>query len=553
MRLLRRLALAVTTVAAIATAGTACSTGSSSDNGSGAGLRYVQDPKVINIVAGSEQKAVLDQIVVPWCNEHQYTCKYELKGSVDQARMLSTGNSNHDAYWFASSVFAQIGDKDGNRLQNVRPMFLTPTVFAGRKSEMQKLGFVGKSDVTMAEVLQAVESGQTKVWVTNPTQSNSGATAYFALLNHFAGNPAGQALTAAQLRLPAVTEGITRFVRAIDQTPPSTGTMMNECVARPHDCRTVFTYEDLVAEYNQRLVAQGQEPFYAVYPKDALAISDAPLGFYSHNNDADVGKQQIVTELQNYLLEDDQAQSKLMQLGRRPAASSFGLNLTGADPAVFNADWGLQAVVKGQEVKSPAAPVIEAALSLYQTAFRRPTQGWFCLDSSGSMRDNNGWNGVKDAGHQLFDADQAQANFLQAHPQDHTTVATFNSDIVGGPWAVDGNDPVQLHNLAVQIDQFRAGGGTDMYACLKRAADDLANRKDGRKQLVIVMSDGRSGQDGQQDATQALQKLGVPVISIAFGNDADTDQLKQIAQDTGGSFFQQSDLVTALRQATSYR
>ncbi|HEY3003184.1 MAG TPA: hypothetical protein VGJ44_12625, partial [Kribbellaceae bacterium] len=76
-----------------------------------------------------------------------------------------------------------------------------------------------------------------------------------------------------------------------------------------------------------------------MYPKDALAISDAPLGFLPHRNDADAAKRRIVTELQDYLLDDPQAQATLLGLGRRPAAKSFGLTLTGADPAVFNADW----------------------------------------------------------------------------------------------------------------------------------------------------------------------------------------------------------------------
>lgn len=532
----------------------ACTSGPSStpNQTTGTGPGYVEDGKTINIVAGSEQDAVLEQIVKPWCQAHQYTCNTEQKGSVEQARLLASGNKDFDAYWFASSVFEQVGN-DGTRLQDVEPMFLTPTVFAGRKSEMQKLGFVGRTDVTVAEVLQAVESGRTKVWITNPTQSNSGATAYLALLNHFAGNPAGQALTAAQLELPAVTDGITRFVRAVDRTPPSTGTLMRECVDRRGDCRAVFTYEDLVAEYNQELVGRGEEPFYAVYPKDALAISDAPLGFRPHDNAFDADKRRVVNELQNYLLSDPEAQAKLLRLGRRPAAKSFGLNLTGADPAVFNADWGLQPVVTGQEVKPPAAAVIQMALDKYQTAFRRPAQAWFCLDGSGSMAGNNGWSGVQAAGHQLFDVEQARANFLLTHPEDRTTVAIFNDHLTEGPWTVEGNDPSQLHDLAGRIDGYSAKGGTDMYACLKAAADDLATHKDERKQLVVVLSDGKSDQNGQQQATTALQRAGVPVVSIAFGADADRSQLEQIAKDTEGSFFEQSNLVTALQQATSWR
>jgi Ca-activated chloride channel family protein len=178
----------------------------------------------------------------------------------------------------------------------------------------------------------------------------------------------------------------------------------------------------------RRANGRGQEPFYAVYPKDALAISDAPLGFRPHNNQFDADKRRIVTELQDYLLNDPDAQAELLRLGR-PAAKSFGLTLTGADPAVFNADWGLQPVVTGQEVRPPAAAVIGAALDKYQTAFRRPAQTWFCLDGSGSMGGNQGWDGIRAAGHQLFDVEQARAHFLLTHPEDRTTVAIFRESI----------------------------------------------------------------------------------------------------------------------------
>src|SRR5262249_22412800 len=163
----------------------------------------------------------------------------------DQARLLASGNNAYDAYWFASSVFEQVGDKS-NVMQNVKPMFLTPVVFAGWQSEMRKLGFAGRTDVSIEQILAAVESHQTRVWVTNPTQSNSGATVLFGFMNYFAGNGPGKPLTLDQLDKPEVDQGITRFIQAMDQTPPSTGTMMNDCIAHPDICRTMFTYEDLV-------------------------------------------------------------------------------------------------------------------------------------------------------------------------------------------------------------------------------------------------------------------------------------------------------------------
>jgi Ca-activated chloride channel homolog len=544
-------ALAVAAVAVILAGGPAACT--KDDKGSGGGPSgYVADPKVLNIVAGSEQETVLTTIVVPWCKTKGYDCRFTLKGSVDQARLLKSGNTDFDAYWFASSVFAQIGDA-GSTLQDTKPMFLTPVVYAGWKSEMQKLGFVGRKNVTIADVLSAVESGRTTVWVTNPTQSNSGATALFAFMNYFAGNGTGQALTMDQLNSPAVDDGITRFIRAMDATPPSTGTLMNDCIAQPDKCRTVFTYEDLVVEKNQELVKAGKEPLYAVYPRGSLAISDAPLGFLPHHTAADDGKRAIVNQLQQYLLSDNGARTKLLTIGRRPA-SSIGLTLENPDLTVFNPDWGIQATLKEQGIQYPAAAVITAALDRYQTHYRKPVDAYYCLDGSGSMGENDGWNGVKAAAHQVFDQDQAALNFLQTGPLDKTTVTVFNSATADGPYSVDGNDAGKLHEITNHIQKYRPGGGTNMYSCLSDAAQVLGKDTDpNRKRLVILMTDGKSDTNGANEAVDAVKALGVPVIAIAFGKDADPDQLKEVANGTGGTFVQQNDLVAALRQAAGYK
>ncbi|MCW3840916.1 VWA domain-containing protein [Micromonospora yasonensis] len=505
----------------------------------------------LRLVAGSEQQSVVDTIVKPWCADRHYRCEVTFKGSVDQARLLASGSHDYDAYWFASSVFLQLGDR-ASALRDVQPMFLTPVVFAAWRSEMDKLGFGGRSDVPIADILRAVESGRTKVWITNPTQSNSGATVLFGFLNYFAGNGPGTPLTQQQLDSPAVEQGVSRFVKAMDQTPPSTGTLMTDCLAQPDQCRAMFTYEDLVIEKNVELVKAGREPLLVAYPKGALAVSDAPLGFLPQAGNDDAHR--IFSELQNHLLKDAGAQAALLKLGRRPA-TGVGLSLDKPDPAVFNPAWGIQATINEQAIQFPAAPVIQAALDRYQTRYRRPVAVHYCLDGSGSMGDNDGWTGIQAAAGQIFDPDQAALNFLQTHPQDRTTVSIFNGDITGGsPWIVQGNDPSALRDLARKVTGYHPDGGTDMYACLLRAADDLAApQADDRKRLVVLMTDGQSETGRRVQALAALRAANVPVVAIAFGRDADPRQLKEVATATHGTFVRQDDLVAALRQAAGYK
>jgi Ca-activated chloride channel family protein len=534
----------------------ACSGGSSSSDSSvvpgpdpTAVTSYVADPQTLTIVAGSEQRAVVDAVVTPWCSQvRKITCNVTYLGSVDQARLLQSGTAPYDAFWFASSVFAQLGDQK-KELQDLASMSVTPIVFAGWKSEMTKLGFVGR-DVTIDEVLAAVESGKTKTWVTNPTQSNSGASVYLGYLNYFAGNPAGQALSEKQLAEPAVTKGITRFVRAFQRTPPSTGTLMDDCIAQPDQCRTMFTYEDLVMERDQKLVAAGKEPLYVVYPKGSLAIADAPLGYLPHGDNP--AKKANFEALQNYLLTDAGAQEKLLALGRRPADIT-GLALTNAPKDVFNPAWGIATTIKDRQLTYPAGPVIDAALSSYQLSFRSPADVVYCIDGSGSMAGNHGWEGVTAAADLLFNPDQAKRYFLQVSPGDRTTVIVFSDDTKGGPWTVTGNADSDLSQLENDVTGLSPDGGTALYGCLGHAADFYdANPSGGRKRLVILMTDGQNNV-GDSSGLDQIAALNVPVIAVAFGSDADKGAMQDIASQTQGAFISSDNLVTALRNATSYK
>jgi Ca-activated chloride channel family protein len=313
----------------------------------------------------------------------------------------------------------------------------------------------------------------------------------------------------------------------------------------------MFTYEDLVIERNQKLVAEGKEPLYVVYPQGALAIADAPLGFLPHGG-ADTEKKAHFAALQSYLLTDKSAQQTLLTLGRRPADIT-GLNLTGAPTDVFSPDWGIRTTIRDQQLTYPAGPVIDAALNLYQNSFRSPADVVYCIDGSGSMADNKGWDGVVKAANLLFDPAQAATYFLQVNPEDRTTVLVFSEGIKGGPWTVDGNDSTALLQLRDDVVASGPGGGTAIYDCLGTAAQHFATTDNGgRKKLVILMTDGQNT-NGGTDGLNQIAGAGVPVIAVGFGSDADASALKEIADRTQGAFITSSNLVSALRNATSYR
>src|SRR5262249_2534760 len=282
--------------------------------------------------------------------------------------------------------------------------------------------------------------------------------------------------------------GIPRFIRSIASAPPSTGTMMDDCIANDTVCKTMFTYEDLVIEKNQELVKEGHEPLYMVYPRGSLAISDAPLGFLPHSNDTD--KEQTFKELQEYLLSPE-AQAKVEAFGRRPY-TSIGLSLPDADPKVFDPDWGVQPTLKEQTITYPDAAVIQQVLANYQLAYRRPVNIAYCLDGSGSMDSNGGWAGVEQSVKILFDPVTAAKYLLQISPKDRTTVLVV-SDRIDYRDTVNGNASTDLSRLRQKLGAEKPGGGTGIYSCLQEATNELAQPPgDTRKKLIVLMTDGQN-------------------------------------------------------------
>jgi Ca-activated chloride channel family protein len=553
--------LFATSLALIAVVAAGCSGGGAGGGAGGAGAKapdkYNDDPKVLNIVMGTEQHLVFDQIVRPWCANNGLTCDAQELGSVDQANKLSDDCTNlppYDIFWFASTVFEQIGNERCNKLVDSKPMFSSPIVFAGWRHVMDGLGFTPGSDTSIQQILDAVESGKAKVWITNPTQSNSGATVFFGFLNYFAGNPPGKALTQEQLDSEQVRSGITRFLSKFSHTPPSTKTMMDECVASPDRCDGMFTYEALVIELNQQRAANGQEPMTVVYPQGSLAFADSPLGFLPHGDNSE--KKANFEKLQQYLLSPE-AQQALLKLGRRPVNSS-GLSLPNLPKDildnVFRPDWGIVTDRQEQPIRFPSASVIENALYNYNTVYRPPGNFVYCIDGSGSMDGNGGWNGVTEAANILFDPDNAKKYMLLANPRDSTTVFIFDDGIKGGPWTVNGNKRDDLLGLRSDITGSSPGGGTNIRGCLAHAVAVFHNnRDDPRKKAVVLMTDG---QDGSDDNTpiNGLATMGIPIIGIGFGNDVNENDLRDvIVATTGGTYIHKDSVVSALRDAAGFR
>ena len=515
----------------------ACSGDSSEDNKSS-----------LHIVAGSENEA-LEPIIQQWANDNDANIQVTYKGSLDIMLDLEDGQTEYDAVWPANSIWLNLGDEQHRKVKHAESILRSPVVLGVKRSVAESLGWIGQ-DVYVDDILAAAEAGDINLMMTSATQSNSGASAYFAFLYAFAGNP--NVITSGDLQNPEVSDKIKRILGAVDRSSGSSGWLKDLCVDQYDLCDAMVNYEAIIIEANQELTQTGQEPLYAIYPVDGLALADSPLGYFDNGVQE---KEDLFLKLQTYLLSEP-VQQQLLGLGRRTGL--VGLAVENVNTNVFNPDWGIDIDRVIVPIKFPSEAVIREALDLYQTAFRKPSFTVYLLDFSGSM-EGDGERELTRAMQTLLDQDLARQYLLQASPNDVTVVLPFDGIIRNESsyedWTVYGNDASELRRLYQRIDRESAGGGTDIYRPVELALDIIYEIGIGNRfPAIILMTDGRSNEDlfSQLNSKYIASGRDVPVFAITFG-DAATDQLDPIVEMSFGRLFDgKSDLVAAFRKAKGY-
>lgn len=492
------------------------------------------------IISGSENKA-LEPIIQEFNKQNNVNVHLVKKGSVDIMHDLENGAPNYDAVWPANSIWINMGDKN-HLTKYQKSIYTSPVVLGIQKSVAQQLGFIGKT-VKVKDLQDAIKNRKFRFMMTSATQSNSGAITYLGFLYSLLNNP--DVITMDDLQKPELRKGIKQLLIAVNRSAGSSEFLVDQYLKGGYSA--MMNYESLIIEANQKLVAAGKEPMYVVYLTDGLAIADSPLAYVNHGNS---NKEQVFKKLQDYLLSPD-VQKKILALGRR---TGLGGVVTGADPKVFNSDWGIDIKKVLTPFPMPQADVINEALNMYQSSFRKPSYSIFVIDKSGSMQ-GQGFDQLTGAMGMLLDQSKARQNMLQSTPNDVITVIQFSDQILDEQ-TVKGNSPDQMNILLQDIEQISPDGGTDIYTPTMRALD-IAKSVDTEmyNPAVILMTDGQSNQGASyNDLAAYWQKYNknVPVYSITFGEASD-EQLSAIAELTRGKGFDgKGDLANAFKQARGY-
>lgn len=490
---------------------------------------------VIRILSGSENKA-LEPILKDFTKESGIAVEMTYKGSLDIMASLGADNYGYDAVWPASSMWLSLGDKK-HQIKHVESTSINPVVFGIKKSLAEELGFVGK-EVSTSDIVKAIRDGKLRFCMTSATQSNSGASAYIGFLYALAGHP--DMLTLEHLNDANLQKDIQTLLQGVDRSSGSSDWLKDMFLEGDYDA--MVNYECLIIDANKKLTDQGKEPLYVVYPHDGLSIADSPLAFVDQGNG---DSEKRILALEDYLTRED-VQEKIQATGRRTGYEG----VADKNKGVFREDWGLQKDRLMSPIPMPKEDVINEALRLYQSEFRKPSLAVYCLDFSGSM---NGYGDqqMKTALGEIFDPAKASVHRLQASNGDIAILIPFNHDIVD---VAKGTGQTGQAELLAKVASYQAIGGTDMYLAMERGLEELkAYDTSQYTTAIVVMSDGES-MDRFQSFSQTYAKEGkaLPLFSICFGN-ANEAQLQELAKLSNGRVFDgRTDLIQAFKSVKGY-
>lgn len=493
-----------------------------------------------SIISGSEN-TVVEPIVQAFCKQKGATCTMTYAGTLDIGLALQSQEGvKQDAVWPASSVWVDMFDA-GRKVKSLTSIVQMPVILGVRKSKAEELGWVGRQ-VYMRDILAAVNNGSLKFLMTSATQSNSGASAYLAMLSSaLAGK---EVIEPGDLDKPDVQATVKQLLAGVERSSGSSGWLADLYIASANAGRlydAMWNYEAVLKETNDTLVAGGKEPLYFIYPVDGIAVADSPLGFVDHGRGADV--EAFFNDLLAYLQTPD-VQKRIADTGRR-----IPLGTVAAKP---QPQWNFDPTKLVAAIRFPEPTVIRQALVLYQTALRKPSLTAICLDFSGSMK-GRGEEQLQQAMQFLFTPAEIDKVLVQWTPSDKVVVIPFDSS-VRRIFESSGMAADQAALLA-DVSGERAGGGTDMYACAGNAIETIARTSDHDAYLpaIVIMTDGRS--EGDPDRFMRIWQATeprVPVFGITFG-DVDKTQLNALAQKTSARVFDgTSDLAGAFRAVRGY-
>ena len=550
--------------------------------------------QVITVVASSEKAALLGTMAADYNGQRrtvgagcaQVTVVSKASGGAEAALARgwddTTDGPRPDVWTPASSSWAGLLQQGlaSNDTPNIVPKDLpsiaqTPLVVAMPRPMAEALGWPAK-EIGWGDLLTLSKNpkgwgayghpewGKFKLGKTNPHYSTSGLNATVAA--YFAATGVSSDLTSAQVADPAVQAYVKSIEQSVVHYGDTTLTFLDN-MSRAAAAGKGLTYvsavtveEKSVLDYNSGNptgdpAKAGQAPppavpLVAVYPKEGTLLSDNPW-IVLDASWVDAPKKAVAADFLSFVREPAQ-QQRFQAAGFRSFEGVAGDPLTEANGMLVN-----QPAV----VLAPPAPAVLEQVQKSWDSLRKGARVLVILDVSGSMGEP-----VPDAGKSKLDlakeaAEQAVQGFA---PNDELGLWLFSTGLGTGGEPYLKSVPIgpvttTLPQVTSTIRGLVPDGGTGLYATLRAAQQEMTASLDTtRINAIVLLTDGRNEYPPDTDLKGLLRQLGgesldtsVRVFPIAYGEGADTEALKQIAESSRAAFYDASDPATIGKVLTS--
>ena len=488
---------------------------------------------VFKIYASNDNR-IIDDDIREYAKKKGYKISIIYADTLDMIENLNSGEK-YDAIFVSNSIWLRMLDSNVVRTSSLRSTSITPIIFGIKESKARELGFIDKKVYTN-DILKQIKDGKLKFSMANPLTTNSGVSAYLEILTNLSGNP--EVLKKEHLENDKLKSELKEFFKGIKRTSGDENFLETSFINGDYDA--AFTYESSIININKKLAKQKKETLYAIYPVDGVAISDSPFVYIDNK---DENKKEIFDDLQSYLLSES-GQKILLENGRR---TWYGGISNSAPKDIFNTKWGINTTDYITPIKYPSIAVINEALSLYQSEFRKPIHVVFCLDYSGSMNSGGIDELIKSMEYVLTTKDLS-VNFSN---KDKIDIVPFSSDVID----VWSSSKLSKEELLEKVREEDVYGATALYDAAIKGIDILSKENsDEYVSSIILMTDGQANIGTFKSFKNRYEKykLDIPVYSITFGS-ADESQLLEISNLTNGKIFDgKSNLQLAFKKVRGY-
>lgn len=376
--------------------------------------------------------------------------------------------------------------------------------------------------------------GHFQLDMTNPTNSTAGLLTLMAIAD---GNNDGEVDAGEQAGLYSLKQAMNKYTSDTSDITAALATAdASSSSSALHTVSAFPALEHDVIAYNR---ANPKEPLIAFYPKSGSYDANHPYlilnaPWSAHNPGGAIAAKAFLS-----FARGAKGRQAFLDAGFRDS------NRHGDE--AMNETNGVEPVIEPLPRAVLAPDSVDETLTTW-TAVTRPTNLLLVLDVSGSMNsvvlgDKTRMQLAKEAASKAIEQFDSEAN---------VGLWVFSSDISGsrnykvitplgglGDTMPDGN--TRKADMLEAIAALKARGNTGLYDAIAAAqADVIAHYQPDATNLVVLMTDGQD--DSSSIDLAALEvKLtkaregdkNVPVVTIAYGSDADLAHLQEISQASG--------------------